>query len=239
MAYARKTKKTTRRPAKRSAGVRKRTTKRRLGVFRPQRLLRVGFPKTTAVKLRYVDGVSLNPVTSTLATYAFSANSCFDPNVTGIGHQPMNFDMWSALYNHYVVVGSKIRVTFNFGTTAQADGFVCGCFVSDDLSYTTDPTTMMEQGLARYKIRNANAFKPGAPTVTCGYSAKKYFNLTNVMDNVLRVGAGINNNPADTANFIIFCGPTPASTVDLTAIMCTVIIDYIVIFSEPKEQPLS
>lgn len=239
MAYARKTKKTTRRPAKKSVGVRKRTYKRRRDVFRPQRLLRVGFPKTTAVKLRYVDGISLNPTISTLATYVFRANGLFDPNATGIGHQPMNFDMWAALYNHYVVIGAKITVTFNFGTVAQDSGIIYGVMLSDDSTYTSDPTIMMEQGLTRYKIKNAAQLDQYAPRVSCGFSCKKFFNIANPTDNISRVGAAVVANPVDTASFIVFTGPTPGSVVDLNAVMCTIVIDFITIFSEPKEQPQS
>lgn len=239
MPYVRKPRKTTRKPAKRSSGVTKKRYKRRLGVFRPQRLLTVGFPKTTAVKLRYVDGISLNPVVGSLASYIFSSNSIFDPNYSGVGHYPMNYHTWSALYNHYIVVGAKIKVTFNFGTTVMADGIVYGVNVQDDASYTIDPTTMMEQGLTRYKISNANSFKPRPVTVSAGFSTKKFFNIVNPLDNIQRLGAAFGANPTERAYFVIFVGPTPASTVDLSAVMCTVQIEYICVFSEPKEQPLS
>lgn len=240
MPYAKPTRRarTTRRRPK-PAGVRKRVYKKRNTVFRPQRLLKVGFPKTTAVKLRYVDGVPLNPPVGTLANYAFSANSCFKPNVGAAGHQPMNFDMWSELYGKYIVVGSKITVTFNFGTVAQADGVVYGCILSDDTTYSNNVITVMEQGLTRYKIANANSFKPQAIKAICGFSCKKFFNITNPTDNLTTLGAAVTDNPSNQAYFVIFCGPTPASTIDLTSVMATVSIDYIVIFSEPKEQPQS
>jgi len=239
MAYARKTKKTTRRPVKKSSGIRKRTYRRRRDVFRPQRMLRVGFPKTTAVKLRYIDSFSLNPLAATLSTYVFRANSVFDPNLTGVGHQPSNFDMWANLYNHYMVIGSKITATFNLDTTALGGGFVYGINLADDTTFTTDPTTMMEQGLTRYKISDFIIGNGKSPTAKCGFSCKKFFNIANPLDNISRVGASVAANPNDTANFVVFAGPTPSNATDLSNIAVTVLIDFIVIFSEPKELPLS
>jgi len=239
MPYARKPKRASR-PRRRPSGVRKRTYKKRT-VFRPQRLLRVGFPKTNMVKLRYVESVSFDPGLGTLGQYIFSANNVFDPNVTGIGHQPMCYDQWAALYNHYVVVGSKIKAQFFYGSnvTTNTEGFLCGINLQDDASLSTDPSTVMEQGLSKYRfgaaIGTTNASR--GIMVTKGFSAKKFFNITNPTDNYSRIGAGVGSSPTETANFIVFAG-TPA-TDDLPFVKLTVIIEYIVIFSEPKGQSQS
>lgn len=209
--------------------------------FRPQRLLHVGFPRTTMVKLRYVDGFSLDPGVGSLAYHAFVANSCYDPNNSGVGHQPMNFDMWSALYNHYIVVGAKITATLSDHTGQQSGGHIFGVYLSDDLVFPTTATHMMEQGLCRYKIGNIT---PGVNSgfglkARCTFSAKKFFNITNITDNVGGLGADVSASPIDPAYFVVFTGPTPGSSTDLTSVVCTVVIDYIVIFSEPKAQPQS
>lgn len=232
MVYVRKPNKKKTRPAK------KRRTTRKKTVFRPQRLLTVGFPKTNMVKLRYVDAFTLDPSVATISYYSFRANSCFDPNLTGIGHQPMNYDLWTQLYNHYTVVGAKITCTFNTPLTAQSGGLIYGCILADDSTSTTDPTTMMEQGLVKYRIRDNHINTSGtkAPTVTKCYSAKKFFNITNITDNQQRLGSGVGVNPGEIACFNVFAGPTPGSSTDINTIFVTVTIDYIVLFSEPKEQ---
>lgn len=240
MPYVRK-RRTTRKPRKKASGVRKRTYKRK-STFRSQSLLRIGFPKTTMVKLRYVDFCTLSPSVGSLGQHVFSANSCFDPNVSGIGHQPMNFDEWSSLYNHYVVVGSKIsaQVFFN-GTTTYSNGLMMGVNLQDDTSLSTDPSTVMEQGLSRYRITAATptANSSRGIKVSKGFSCKKFFNLTNPTDNVTRVGSGVGSSPTEKANFIVFAGSPPGSVEDLPDIHCNVIIDYVVIFSEPKGQSQS
>lgn len=240
MPYAKKRTTRTRRATKRPAGVRKRTYKKRTN-FRPQRVLRVGFPKTTLVKLRYVEGVTIDPGIGTLGTYNFRANSCFDPNLTGVGHQPMNFDLWSQLYNHYTVIGARITAQLFDDTATYASGILFGINLSDDSTFTSDASTMMEQGLSRYRMGNAGAAdnKGLGLVVSKGFSCKKFFNITNPTDNTARVGAPITANPAELAHFIIFMGATPGSAIDFASHRICVKIDYIVIFSEPKEQPQS
>lgn len=240
MPYAKPRRNRTRRTNRKPGGVRKRTYRKRTTLFRPQKILKVGFPKTTMVKLRYVDSIVIDPGVSTLATYAFRANSCFDPDFTGTGHQPMNFDMWATLYNHYTVVGSKIRCNF-FGSIGSSKAVVSGINLSDDTTFTNDASTMMEQGLSRYHLAYENpvANKGNGSYVTKGYSCKKFFNLTNPTDNSDRIGAPVSTNPAELAYFIVFVGGLASSADDPSAYRINVMIDYVVVFSEPKEQPQS
>jgi hypothetical protein len=44
------------------------------------------------------------------AVYQFRANSIFDPDLTGVGHQPLASDEWGAFYNKYRVL--KVHYTF-------------------------------------------------------------------------------------------------------------------------------
>lgn len=209
--------------------------------LRLQKILPVGFPKTTMVKLRYVDSVYLDPTTSTVAQYVMSANSLFKPQVAIGGHQPMNFDQWAQLYNHYTVVGAKITCTAHSGAVSNADGCFIGVNLQDDTSLSTDPSTILEQGLTRYKFFN-QTYAAGAGngrTVSKTFSAKKFFNITNILDNTGRLGAGVGASPTEQAYFIIMVGPPPTSTVDISSILVTYKIDYICVFAEPKGQPQS
>lgn len=43
--------------------------------------------------------------------YQFRANSVYDPNLTGVGHQPMGHDQLAALYDKYRVYNAKIVLT--------------------------------------------------------------------------------------------------------------------------------
>lgn len=78
-----------------------------------------GIADATKVKLKYTEVITLTTNASTIPTYnLFSANSLYDPNYTGAGHQPLGFDEWmgtsatTGFYNQYIVFGMSYRVTF-------------------------------------------------------------------------------------------------------------------------------
>ncbi len=48
--------------------------------------------------------------TANAITQQFRGNSCFDPDYTGTGHQPLGFDQFMALYASYRVMSFKITV---------------------------------------------------------------------------------------------------------------------------------
>lgn len=57
--------------------------------------------------------------------YQFRINSIHDPNLTGIGHQPLAHDQFEYLYNRYRVYGMKYRITFtNQETTKHVEVMV-------------------------------------------------------------------------------------------------------------------
>lgn len=75
------------------------------------RLIGDGMPNRARATLRYCEQVSLNPGVGSPANYYFRANDCYDPNLTGTGHQPKGFDQLMSWYNHFTVERSRIRVT--------------------------------------------------------------------------------------------------------------------------------
>lgn len=70
-------------------------------------------------KMRYasVDTLSIN--NSFTAQKRFSLNGIFDPDITGIGHQPLGFDEMMAKYNKYTVLGAKVFIRGRAGSTSN------------------------------------------------------------------------------------------------------------------------
>lgn len=97
----------------------------------------VGFPNKMLMRHRYVETGSLTSTTGSLALQNFRANGMFDPNQTGTGHQPLYFDQMTAIYDHYTVIGSIIRVHFVSAST-QTLPMIVGIMKNDDT--TTTPT---------------------------------------------------------------------------------------------------
>lgn len=78
-----------------------------------------GFPDKQVTRFRYGDVYSLSGIG--FKENVFKVNSCFDPDATGAGHQPMYFDQYcgpsgTAPYLKYRVLGSKITARFVMGS---------------------------------------------------------------------------------------------------------------------------
>ena len=75
-----------------------------------QALKTLTVPDKLIVKLPYYEEVAMT--SNTNYTYTFwRNNSIYDPNGSGIGHQPLGYDQWSTFYSRYRVIGCKYRVT--------------------------------------------------------------------------------------------------------------------------------
>jgi len=220
-----------RRPTKRPGGKRTRRTYRR----RPYISNALsGMPKTRRAILRYTEHVtSMTSTTGTLASYVFRANGLYDPNYTSTGHQPMGFDQWAALYNHYVVLGSKMTVKV-LPQETNVSPCVIGTFLTDGsaVPYTT-PGSFIEAKRGPYRLFKAT---DRVVSLVQKYSSKKQFNVVDVKDNMDRLGAPVTADPTEEAMFNIWFFTMDLTTASLNLFVS---IDYIVEFSEPKDMATS
>lgn len=71
-----------------------------------------GMPNSIIIKHKYCESFSTTTTTSP-HTQVYRLNSLFDPNHTGVGHQPYYHDQMALLYNKYTVYGCKVTVRGN------------------------------------------------------------------------------------------------------------------------------
>lgn len=197
----------------------------------------VGSQKQRIVKLRYCEFDQLDVEAGGAAVSKFyRANGPYDPVVAVGGHQPMGYDQMSLLYNHYVVLGAKLTATFT-PRVANATGaaVISGIELTDDTTVATTPRyTILEQRKGLYRTITTSNDKPF--TVSRKFSAKKFFNVKDVKDNVTRIGATNSSVPAEEAYFRIFMMSGDIGVADdPPAFNCLVTLDYIILWSEPKE----
>lgn len=67
------------------------------------------FPERARTTLKYVSYLRVNPGVLTGTDTVFSLNGVFDPEVSGTGHQPREYDVWAALYGKYRVMRVLVR----------------------------------------------------------------------------------------------------------------------------------
>lgn len=188
-----------------------------------------GMPGQRLVCQRYADTTKLTSTSGVIAEHKLAANNVFDPLAAAGGHQPMGFDQMAGLYNHYVVLGSKLVCTFS--DISGTSSIVVGAYLSDDLTTLyINHRTYKEAKRGQQKVIVYNR----SPTyIKCKYSAKKFHGVKDVKDNITTLGAAVNANPTETAVYHIY-----AATLDgisTSAVYCSYYIDYIVAYSEPVD----
>ncbi len=68
------------------------------------------------ITLRYCDSYSFTLAATTASSQVMNLNSLFDPDRTGVGHQPMGFDTLATIYNRYRVLKAKWKVVISPST---------------------------------------------------------------------------------------------------------------------------
>lgn len=179
----------------------------------------------TRVTHKYVEYLQLNPgAVGSPATYVFSANGMFDPNITGVGHQPRGFDQLRVLFDHYHVTKSTCKVTFMSGAS-QSISLICGIQLKDDDTPVSDLLQDMENRNVCY---GPLPYTSSSLTKQLTFNSKSFFDIK---DRQL-YGNGA-SNPADQAYFIVFAQPT--YSVDSGALDVMVEIVYEATWSEPND----
>lgn len=84
--------------------------------------LSFGFPKKIITTLRYSQTFTLTSASGVIVTQIFRMNGMDDPDLTGVGHQPMFWDQFVPVYDSYRVLGSRLTAEFAPREVAGAFG---------------------------------------------------------------------------------------------------------------------
>jgi len=197
-----------------------------------------GFPQAKYVRLRYVEHVTMDPGADLLVRYSFRANSLYDPNHTGVGHQPAGFDEWMERYNHYTVLGSKMTAQFiNPGETHLTPGYAGIILTANetDASSFTSIDNLLESRLST-KFRPAGLVLGNTNSTTIlksMFSAKKFFHISKatMVGNTAYSGTS-GSDPTEGAYFSLCYASINGNNPE--QITVRVSIDYYAVFTEPK-----
>lgn len=102
-----------------------------------------GLSDSMFVKLTYCDDVAITGGVLAYMSYIYRGNSLYDPDLTGVGHQPLYFDQYINLYARYRVLGSKIQIDVINSNGGSALFYVVE--PNTDISSITDIATLYEQ----------------------------------------------------------------------------------------------
>jgi len=206
----------------------RRTTKKKKSLW--TRVPRSPFPDRAITKLKYVDTISLNATSLIDARYFYRCNSLFDPDFTGTGHQPMGFDQYAALYNHYHVHSAYIECIFsgpdNNGNSAH-EGHICAITLGNDTADARNLESLLEDSSTVKMVIHGNGNNVGK--LTLGYNEKKAFPVDRLGD----THASVSSSPSEIMCWEIVQGPFPGT--DPAAINVLVTITFLAEFYERKD----
>lgn len=205
---------------------RKRGLKRTRKVAIP-RSLKFPVPIKMRSVVRYSEQINLALPSAAAGTYVYAANGLFDPNITGIGHQPAGFDQLMLLYGRYCVEKSVISVTFSSEYNTNNYNALVGITASTDNIGSTDYRRYTENPLCTMGVIKAT---DGVVKLSQTYDGKGFFNMSYQSDT--DKNGTVSSNPAELVYFNIFAAPTnPGNTMGFLQLQ--VQLEYHALFSDP------
>lgn len=191
----------------------------------------LGFPLRMRTKLRYVETSALTTgAVGVMSINSFRANGLYDPNNSGAGHQPMYYDQYMAVYNHWKVIGSRITIEICPATTAVQVPVHCALWVDDDFAFNGTFGSALELGVLKNYLMIGGQSKNTRQRLTQTWSLKKYFK--DKYDSAAVCGS-ITSDPAEQSAFML--GFQAVDGVSMPQYSMVVTIDYIVDFFELKD----
>ena len=181
-------------------------------------------PQKQKMTLRYAQKFKLSTSAGLCQVHTFRANDLYDPDSSGAGHQPRGFDQMMQLYDHFQVIGSKIRIL----ASSEVQSSVVGVTLTDSTATGTAYLDYMENN-PENTVMGAVAQQQQPHHITLNYSQGKFFG-TSALDDKYQGSSG--SSPLDQAVYHVFA--TATDDLASTVVDCVVILDFIAVFTEPR-----
>lgn len=187
----------------------------------------------TYVNFRYHELIRITPNAAVTQVYVFSCNGLYDPDITGIGHQPSGFDEMMGLFDHYCVVKSNIQAQFVNKDSAISIG--CGVSLADSSTVAVDARRYVESGSSTWALLGPINGGANKATMSQEITLSKYLGRPNILSEDDCSG-NVSNNPTEQAYYHLWVEGY-GSTGTATDILVT--IDYFAYLKEPRVLTLS
>lgn len=189
--------------------------------------IRTPVPYKMCTKLRYCDTISLNiGLTGIPGNYVFRGNSMYDPDFSGAGHQPRGFDQLQALYDHHVVIGSKITVRAMGNDITE--NVLMGITLQDISTTESDYTYYMERADTVAKRVAIDGFET---TLTMSHNPPRWLGRSKALSDPELKGSA-SANPTEQSFYVVWAASPQG--VDEAATHFVVELEYLAVFIEPK-----
>lgn len=165
--------------------------------------------------------------------HVFSCNGLYDPDITGVGHQPSGFDQVMALYDQYTVLKSTIRFDiFNYDANLA---MTAGIALMDNATVLVDYRAYIESGRSTWTAVTPFSGSHSLQTLRHEVTVSKFMGRPKVEDEDDLSGTA-SANPADQCYWHLWADSHGS---DASAAYGLVVIDYFAVLKEPIVAGLS
>jgi len=181
-------------------------------------------------KLPYYESNTYSSGIATAGGYVFSANGLYDPNITGLGHQPMGFDQMMLFYEHYTVTSCKITCNFIIPDPSFKH-CVVGMLIAPDATLETNIGRLNENGMLVKKIMS-----PSTQSTHCSLSMTLNLSKINGKKDVKSEDdfrGDVAANPVEQT-YIHLYAYDPQLTNAVT-VLFDCVLEYSGVFTEPRK----
>lgn len=175
-----------------------------------------GFPQRLMTKLRYFDTFQISSTSGSIAKQVLNLNSTFDPDQSGVGHQPLYRDTYASIYDQYAVVSCVAKITFISNATTSA--MLVGCVVDDDSTTSTSVNTLVEQNTGQHKLLPNATGALNNHSFIVEWSAAKHLGIDPFTSESYKTAVG--SNPTEISTLLLWAWPADSLSTTTTTVCC-------------------
>jgi len=192
------------------------------------------FAERTKRTLSYYSAATVSTGVSAASAYVYSCNGLFDPDISGTGGQPMGFDQMMLFYNHYTVVRSRMRclITNSSATASVTTGIV----LSGSSTVMTSIEQLVENGELVLTQLGTGGQMGSTSKLTRAVNCANFQGIDDIMDDPDMRGDSASNPIEQMYYHVAVYNPYSATVIQT---FFQVVIEYEVVFHEPRKGPLS
>lgn len=167
-------------------------------------------------------------------TYVVSLNGCFKPQINATdplkNHQPRGFDQLMAMYDHFTVIGCKVRVDCHNNSDTHPC-LVMGT-VRDSTLVGGDVTDYLESSNCQFKLLGTEGSGTGDKQLMINVNPNQFLGRSKPLADPQLKGS-TSANPVEQCYLHVSANPFDYFTNTSVSVMIS--LDYTVILTEPKQ----
>lgn len=185
--------------------------------------------RTLKANFKFSENRNLVSAGAVPASYVYSLNGLYDPNITGAGAQPRGFDELMQLYDHYCVIAVRIRIDWSNNLTGNPTHVIAA--IRDGSTTSSTLTDYVETGNTKYMTLGTEGGGNNVKSMYINLNPNKFLGRSKPLADPNLKGT-VSANPNEQAYLILAAVNTDEFTNTNTQALIT--IEYTAILFEPK-----